>query len=233
MNEIKNNIITISGEPASGKSSVVKVLIKEYQSEGYRVHVISTGEIFRKKVKEEYLKIHPSKTNISLADIQEDKTFAEKLKEIDLNLDGEIERIGKEINSEERPDDVYIVDSRLAWSQIPESCAVRLTVDEEIAGRRVFNDSSRGSEDKYKSIEEAIEKTRQRKQNEIERFNERYGKDLPNPENYDLVVDTSYSNPKELAEIIMKGARLHKDNKKFPKFWPTQIHCLPLKDDER
>lgn len=167
MSKIKNNIITISGEPASGKSSVVKVLIKEYQSKGYRVHVISTGEIFRKKVKEEYLKIHPYKKNVNLADIQGDETFAEKLKEIDLNLDGEIERIGKEINSEERPDDIYIIDSRLAWSQIPESCAIRLTVDEEIAGRRVFNDSSRGSEDKYKSIEEAIEKTKQNKENKM------------------------------------------------------------------
>ena len=38
MNEIKNKIITISGEPASGKSTVKKALVKKYTELGYNVH---------------------------------------------------------------------------------------------------------------------------------------------------------------------------------------------------
>ena len=228
MNEIRNKIITISGEPVSGKSSVVKLLIEKYQEQGYRVHVISTGELFRKKVKEEYLKMYPNRTNVSLADIQEDKTFSEKLKLIDEKIDGDIEEIGKEINSEERPNDVYIIDSRLAWNNIPNSFAVRLTVNDKIAGQRVFNDKSRGSIDEYESIEKAIEKTRQRKQSEIARYKMRYGVDLANPENYKLIVDTSYSNSEELAEIIMKSEELYREKKQFTKYWASPVHFLPL-----
>lgn len=47
MNEIKNKIITISGEPASGKSTVKKALVKKYTELGYNVHEISTGDMFR------------------------------------------------------------------------------------------------------------------------------------------------------------------------------------------
>lgn len=228
MSEIRNKIITISGEPVSGKSTVVNLLIEKYKSQGYRVHKISTGALFRKKVKEEYLKMYPDKTDVSLADIQEDETFSEKLKQIDAKIDGDIEQVGKDINSEERPKDVYIIDSRLAWSNVPESFAVRLTINDKIAGERVFNDKSRGSEDEYNSVEEAIQKTKQRKYAEIARYKKRYGVDLTNPENYKLIVDTSYSNSEELAEIIMNGEELYRERKHCAKYWASPVHFLPL-----
>ena len=121
--------------------------------------------------------------------------------------------MGREINSEERPNDVYIIDSRLAWHNIPESYAVRVTVDEEIAGQRVFNDQTRGSEDSYETLEEAIEKTRQRKLGEIERYKDRYGVDLADPKNYDLIVDSSNLTPEELANIIINGEKEYREDK--------------------
>jgi len=228
MNEIKNKIITISGEPVSGKSTVVKSLIKKYEELGFNVHVISTGNLFREVAKAEYLKIYPDRVDANLADIQEDESFIKKRAEIDGLIDGMIAEKGKEINSKERPNDVYIIDSRLAWHNIPDSYAVRLTVDEKIAGQRVKDDKTRGSEDAYKTVEEAIEKTRQRKLGEIERYKQRYGVDLTNPENYDLIVDTSYSNTEELADIVINGEKSYREGKYYPKTWASPVHFLTL-----
>lgn len=230
MEQIKNKIITISGEPASGKSTVVKYLNENYSKNGFKVHIISTGEIFRRVATREYQKMYPNREIPSIADIQADKAFAEKRGEIDGMIDGEIKALGIKINSEERPDDVYIIDSRLAWHNIPSSFAVRLTVNKKIAGKRVFNDETRGEEDQYSSLSEAIEKTEQRKLGEIERYKERYGVDLANPENYRLIVDTSYANPQELAKIIIDGEEHFRTQRYYPKTWTSPAQFLPVQD---
>lgn len=69
MSEIKNKIITISGEPASGKSTVVKAFKEKSENMGYTVHIISTGLVFREIIKKEYLKMYPDRTDANLADI--------------------------------------------------------------------------------------------------------------------------------------------------------------------
>lgn len=229
MSEIRNRIITISGEPVSGKSTVVKALKKKYEEKGFYVHIISVGQIFREAAKEEYAKLYPNKKDANLADIQEDKSFVEIRNKIDKMIDKElVAKKGEQINSKERPNDIYIIDSRLAWQNIPNSFAVRLTVNENIAGSRVFEDDSRGSEDEYQSLEDAVEKTRQRKLGEIERYKQRYGVDLTNPDNYNLIVDTSYSNTDELAEIIINGEELYRENKHCAKHWASPVHFMPL-----
>ena len=153
MEEFKNKIITISGEPASGKSTVVQEIKKRYEEKGYTVHVISVGNVFREMAKKEYMKKYPEKTNVSIADIQNDKEFISKVHYIDKTIDETIAKKGKEFCKVERPNDVYILDSRLAWHNVPNSYAIRLTVNEAIAGKRVFNDKKRGTEDKYDTLE--------------------------------------------------------------------------------
>ena len=56
MENIRNKIITISGEPASGKSTVVKEIKSKYEKQGFNVYIISVGDVFRETVKKEYLK---------------------------------------------------------------------------------------------------------------------------------------------------------------------------------
>lgn len=212
MSKIRNIIVTISGEPASGKTSTRDQLAKEYEKMGYRVHIITAGEISRDNVKKEYLKIYPDRINAKLADIQADKSFATKLKEIDKNLDLSIKQIGEEINAEERPNDAYIIDARMAPYVIPDSYSVYLIVDEEIAGKRVYEDSTRGAEDSYKDEKEATEKTRQRKLGDIGRFIEQYGVDIGKRENYKKVIDTSYLNIQDVAQIIIEGEREYRES---------------------
>lgn len=230
MNEIKNKIITISGEPASGKSTVKKALVKKYKELGYNVHEVSTGDMFREVSIREYKKIHPEIENPNLADVQNDEKFAIIRGQIDQMIDSLMAEKGIEINQKERPNDVWLIDSRLAWHNIPDSYAVRLTINDSIAGMRVFNDSSRGEEDQYSTLQEAIEKTIERKLGEISRYKERYNVDLANPDNYDLIVDTAYSNTDELADIIINGEKSYREKKDYPKFWASPVHFLPVQD---
>lgn len=227
MSDIKNKVITISGDPASGKSTVVKSLKQKYEEMGFNVHVISTGSLFREIIMKEYLKMYPDKKDAKLADIQSDETFAHKRDEIDELVDEEMKRKGIEINSKERPDDVWIIDSRLAWHNIPSSYAVRLTiVDERIAGERAFEDKKRGIEDRYETVEEAVQKTRERRLGEIERYKKRYGVDLSNPENYDLVADTAYANIDELASIIVEGEKAYREGRYYPQGWASPAYFV-------
>ena len=94
MENIRNKIITISGEPASGKSTVVKEIKSKYEKQGFNVYIISVGDVFRETVKKEYLKRYPDRINVSLADIQNDKEFMAKLQSIDGLIDDEIARKG-------------------------------------------------------------------------------------------------------------------------------------------
>lgn len=228
MEDIRNKIITISGEPASGKSTVVKEIKRKYEEQGFCVHIISVGDVFREMIKKEYLKKYPDRTNSSLADIQNDEEFMSKIHSIDSLVDGEVARKGKEINEKERPNDVYIIDSRLAWSNVPNSYAIRLTVNDAIAGKRVFYDKTRGSEDQYETLDVAIKKTRERKLGEIERYKERYNIDLSDENNYDLIVDTSYTDTKELAGIIVNGEEAFRTGKPYSKYWANPTCFFPL-----
>ena len=48
---MKNMIITLSGQPVAGKGTAVKALVKKLENNGYKkenIHVIETGHEFRK-----------------------------------------------------------------------------------------------------------------------------------------------------------------------------------------
>ena len=157
----------------------------------------------------------------------------DKIPDLEAYVDEYIQRQGERINSKERPDRVYIIDSRLAWNNIPDAYAVRLTVDERIAGQRVFADKSRGSEDSYGTVEEAVEKTRQRKEGEIARYRSKYGIDLTESQNYDLIVNTSYSATEELAGIIIKGEESYRKGEEYPKNWASPACFIGTKSERQ
>ena len=145
MSEIRNRIITISGEPASGKSTVIDRIKKDYEAMGYKVHIYSVGHEFRRLAQERGLSVGEFNKFVS------DRT------DIDELIDAAVAKRGEEINSKERPKEIFIFDSRLAFHNIPNSFSIRLTVDSNIAGQRVFGDKKRGKEDTYSTVEEAKE----------------------------------------------------------------------------
>lgn len=218
MKDMRNKIITISGEPASGKSTVVNELKKQYEERGYKVEVKSVGQNYRPIVMEQYKKFldeHPEiprSENPSLAEAQTDPKFSKIIRKfLDTWLDNRTEEYGKKISSKLTPDVVYIIDARLAWQRIPNSFAVRTTIDERIAGERAFNDKTRGEEDSYTTLEDAIKATRDRKNGEIERYKQRYGVDLTDTNNYNLVIETTNLSVKEVAKMIIEKEREYRE----------------------
>lgn len=175
MNNIK---ISISGDLGSGKSILSKKLKEELGFE-----VISIGVIQRELA-----------TKYGM-DALEFNKFMETHPEIDEQCDEMVTNYGKE-------DRGLILDSRLAWHFIPHSFKVHLTVDNNIAAKRIFNDNIRKNE-KYSSVEDAAEKLLARKNSEILRYKTLYGVNVEDISNYDCVVDTSNSNPQKIYELVL------------------------------
>lgn len=220
-NGIKNYVITISGEPGSGKSTVVKALNKKYDELGKTVHVISVGKIFREVAIAKYKEQFPECKNPSIEDVNTDKRFKDELNKLDNLIDTKIAEHGREINAISRPDDVYIIDSRLAWKTVENAFDIRLTVSDEVAGKRVFFDKTRGKEDQYDSLEEAIQDTKLRKEGEVKRYKDSYGLDLTDTENYNLIIDTSNITVDEISDIIVDLVEKDKNGETYPKYWKT------------
>lgn len=271
MEEIKNRIITLSGEPVSGKGTVAKEIVKELLEQGYKpenIHMESTGVEFRRYFnsiidlirnfnseeknailkrpeiqelfeKEEYRKIMSKAmatlmqngtdlSHFTIEDANNNEAFYEVRQVVDTIIDEGMKKLGIEINKEEHPDEVWIIDSRLAFANIPDSFAVRLTTNPKVAGKRLFEDKTRGNEDKYSSVEEAVKEREERRIGEIERYKEIYGIDITDENNYDLIIDTSYSSPESIAHIVMECSDRYQDGEEYAKHWASPEIFVPL-----
>lgn len=276
MENIKNKIITISGQPVTGKSTNIKILIKKLEKQGYlkeNIHLKSTGEEFRNyfnKIVEFIKNMDDEEKSKELSELSElqnffkneeyRKTFLNTIKDlkskninvsdltieqannmaeidgirkiVDTLIDEKMKNDGEEINKTERPNEIWIIDSRLAFSNIPESFSVRLTANPEVAAKRLLNDKSRGQEDrKYANIEEAKLARENRRIGENKRYKERYGIDLEKEENYDLIIDTSYSTVDDISDVIIQCMNNHYNNKEYAKKWTSPKMLLPLQTE--
>ena len=86
-------------------------------------------------------------SNLSIEEANNLKEFSDLRRIVDNIIDSSIAEMGKEINATPRPDEIWLVDSRLAYENIPSAFSVRLTATPQVAAERLFNDKSRGKED--------------------------------------------------------------------------------------
>lgn len=273
-NNYKNRIITISGEPVSGKSTTLKKMIEKLKQKGIReenIHYVQTGEIFRKYMnrivelivnfdnREKAMEIARTpeiqsliKDQKSLNDLMQtiakvrndrellenftvdeankNKDFSEIREKVDHIIDTSMEKLGKKINSEKHPNEIWLIDSRLAFSNIPDSFSIRLTTNPEVAGKRLFQDKNRGKEDNcYRNEEEAKIARESRRKGEQKRYIKRYGIDLEDENNYNLVIDTSYVDIDKIADTILECESKYQKGIQFEK---NIFHTDNKKDDE-
>lgn len=172
--------------------------------------------------------IHVDELNIENANNL--KEFREVRKIIDTIIDTRTEAKIREFNSIERPNEVLIVNARVAGiisnnktPNEPPVFSVRLISDPQVAAERLFNDKRRGKEDsKYASVEEAYEAREKRRIGEQERYIKRYGIDLEDEDNYNLIIDTSYSTPEDIADTILTCLDRYLNGKDFNKNWNSK-----------
>ena len=173
-------IITLTGKPCSGKSSVAKVMVEKY---GFRVY--SVGEMFKEEA---------HKHNMTT---EEFNKFLMSNPEYDNFLDNRTAELGKLWAKEK-----VIFDSRLAWHFIPHSFKVFMELDEEEMAKRLAESDRTGFE-KYATIEEARQTLISRFNAENERYNKFYGIDNTDLNNYDLVITSKNRTPEDVAEEIL------------------------------
>ena len=167
-------VITISGNPGSGKTTVAKLL-----EEKLKIKYIYSGMIFR-QLAEEY--------GMSL---EEFGKYCEENDNIDFELDNRQVKIMKEGD--------VILEGRLAgWlankNNIP-AFKISIVADIDVRAQRVFN-REKGSVSKRK--EEIIERER----SENTRYKKYYGANLKDDSIYDLVIDSTNKTAEEIVEII-------------------------------
>lgn len=182
MQENNKKNISISGTLGSGKSTIAKLIMKDYNYE-----LISAGNIMRKLALEKGMSIN------SFVEYIKDKSYYDNI------IDDEIKKMGNENTN-------IIFDSRIGWYLVPESLKIFLYSNEEVSAKRIHNDSSRVNET-FASVDEAKVKIRERFINTISRLNELYNIDILNSNNYDLYIDTSYLTIEEVYEQVNSAIR--------------------------
>jgi cytidylate kinase len=174
----KKTKISVTGDLGSGKSTVCR-----YLKENLGLNVYSIG-LIQRSLAEKY--------NMDICSFNK---YMETHPEIDEEIDTELTKIGKR-------DENMVLDSRMAWHFVPDSFKVYLSVQPDAAAHRVLRDQ-RGTVESYASLDEAKSRLIERKSSENLRYITKYGVDCSNPENYDLIIDTTNLSPEQVAETIM------------------------------
>ena len=110
--------ITVTGDPGSGKSTFARAVAGQT---GYRL--ITTGQIFRSLA---------AGRSISLTELNE-------LAERQAGIDHEVDNYLKSLNDTAEN---LVLDSRMAWFFVRDCLEIRLTVDPDVAVRRIFRDTT-------------------------------------------------------------------------------------------
>ena len=179
--------ITITGNLGGGKSSVCKELQK------YGFKVITGGGLFRDIAKEK---------GVSVLELNE---LAKADRSIDDMIDNRTAKIGRE-------EDNVLFDSRLAWNFAPDSFKVFLLTDSYEAARRTFAGGAREAEE-YQDINATMAGLKQRADLERARFKELYNIDYYDKNNYDLIIESTYASPEQIAKEIMRNFEEYKVEK--------------------
>jgi cytidylate kinase len=172
-------IITISGDPGSGKSTVRNILSKIFNLKKY-----SVGDMRGK------MAIERGMTIDELNKLGEKKEFTDK----------EADKYQTTLGEKE---DNFIIDGRLSYHFIPKSIKIFIKVELEEGAKRIFGDK-REDEKKAKSVLEEKERIIERIESDQKRYKKYYGINYQNENNFDIVIDSTNISAEEVARKIIK-----------------------------
>ena len=178
-------IITLTGMPCSGKSSVAAYLKEKY---GFEIIKVS-----------QKMRVEAEKLGMNILEFNEYLLQNDLGGKFDRDLDDWTRELG-----EKRRGEKLIFDSRLAWHFVPESFKVFLDCSQEVMLERLKG-SDRAENEKNVKDENGLNSLMQRVRAEDSRYVKIYGFSYLDKANYDLVVDTSGKNIEQVAEEIYKN----------------------------
>lgn len=168
--------ITVSGDIGAGKSTFAKHLASDLD-----IPRIYIGQLMREEAAKRGLTLDEFN-----AKLEEDDEIDRYMDALQTNKSKEYER--------------GIFEGRVSWYFV-ESPDAKLffTVNQHLAAERIFADKS-DLRDTYGSVDELAKANEERKQSEETRYQNYYGISAYNPENFDLVIDTTEMNIQEVYE---------------------------------
>lgn len=196
---------SITGHLGSGKSTICKLLNKEYDFE-----TISAGSLMRELAAEQ---------GVSILDFQKSSS---NLEHVDNYIDSAIVAKNKGISDDKN----VIFDSRMAWHFLKETFKIFIVVSPYEAALRTY--LTRTSKDEtYTSVEEAMNKLIERRVVENRRYKAIYEVNCEDLSNYDVVIDTSFISPKEAVDIIIDCYNKKEHGVPYEKLWISPQFLLP------
>jgi cytidylate kinase len=172
-------IITISGEPGSGKTRLGKALAKRL---GYKFY--SVGDIRGEAARERGLTID------QLNELGKDEDWTDKL------VDDYVKKLGES-------EDNLVIDGLIAAHFIPHSIKIFLEVNPDIGAERIFLDQ-RPDEEKKETTEEIRKMVEHRIKHSYGRYKKHYNIDFLDKKHYDLVIDTSTLTREEVIDKVLE-----------------------------
>jgi len=182
-------IITISGVPGSGKTSVAKIIAGKLGVPFY-----SAGAIRGQMALDRGLTLD------ELNELGEREAFT------DHDVDEYQRKLGE--SGEE-----FVIEGRLSWHFIPKAFKIFLDCDLNEAAKRVFSartlpGENRDDERMYADVEDTKAALATRMDSDDRRYRKYYSLDYRDPANFDLVLDTTtLPSPEATAEKVMEALR--------------------------
>jgi predicted cytidylate kinase len=180
-------IITLSGAPGSGKSTVAEILAKHFGLKRYYM-----GQIRRDKAKEHGLTLEEFNR------LGETEGWTDKI------VDDFQKKLGE-------TEDNFLIEGRTSFFLIPNSIKIYLEVDLKVGAQRIFKQiqnssqaQSQRNEGQPTSVEAMYESLKNRNESDVRRYQKYYGVNILRSSHYDIFLDTTNMNPSEVIETLIK-----------------------------
>lgn len=184
-------IVTISGTPGSGKTTVGKAIAKKL---GYKYY--SIGALRRTMAVERGMTL------------QQLNVLGEKQPFTDREVDKWQRMLGQTKNN-------LVVEGRTSFYFIPHSIKLFLKVDMLAAAKRTLHDFAHvrrfEASKHYTTPQQLAHGFRQRIASDNRRYKKYYGLDIFRPSHYDLIVDTTKKSPSQVLNLILHFIANNKD----------------------
>ncbi|MBU1111492.1 MAG: (d)CMP kinase [Nanoarchaeota archaeon] len=191
-------IITISGNPGSGKSTVAKILVEKL-----RLKRVYAGGIMRELALDRGLTLEEFMASLA------------KDQKLEKDIDGKVVERARELEGQGNN---VIAEGRPQFHLIPESVKIFVKVNPVEGAKRIWKDlqdketSAERNQKQANSVEEVMILSAKRDTTDAERYMKLYGIDHRDESKYDFVVDSSEIDAQQVAQKVIEFLKNKEEN---------------------